>query len=190
MKALKTNALKTQTLKLTAPKRAVIAGFVLALGGLTASAYADGKPVRTVKANANAGLVAVCHDSPRHSSRRDVIRLDIPVHVRGSARINLNRHLRHNFDIDPHQYRLRKVVVHNRSRHHGQAVLNAGGVRTRTAIHRGANELQTATANGPWMLGLSNARVNRVTVVLEPRRFAYIDKSGPRTRGSRDRHWM
>lgn len=190
MNDLQMTASQTNSPKAKTPGVAVIAGLILALGGFASSTHADGRQARTVQATAGHGLVAVRHDNRRHSPRRNVIRLDIPVHVCGSARINLNRHLRRNFDIDPHQYRLRKVVVHNRSRHHGHAALNAGGIRTKTAIHRGANHLHAPAAHGRWMLRLNNARVNHVTVVLEPRRFAYVDRSNHRTRGYRDRRWM
>lgn len=119
------------------------------------------------------------HEQRRHFNKRDVVRLDIPVRIRGDERVHLRRLLRNHYNIDPNNYRLRKVVVDSRGRnHYASARLKVGGqMADRTRLERGKNHLRAPRySNGRWVLGLNNARVNNIRVVLEPRkRYARHD---------------
>ena len=61
---------------------------------------------------------------------RDLVRLDIPVHVRGKARMDLKRLIRREHGINPNHYRLVRVVVRGhdipRDRREGFARLRVG----------------------------------------------------------------
>ncbi len=125
------------------------------------------------------------HHERRHFNKHDVVRLDIPVRIRGDERVHLRRLLKNYYNINPDHYRLRKVVVDSRGRHdYASARLKVGGeVSDRTRLERGKNHLRAPRySNGRWVLGLRNARVNNIRVVLEPRqRYA---------RHEHPRRWM
>jgi len=112
------------------------------------------------------------HD--RRSSRyanRDVLRLDIPVRVRGSDRIPLRRLVKRYHRVDLSQYRLKKVVVSNNRRRHASANLRVGDVVTyRQRLRRGNNHIHAPRrSDGRWVLGVKHARVDNIRVVLEPK---------------------
>jgi len=125
------------------------------------------------------------HHQRHRFNHRDVVRIDIPVRIRGDERVHLRRLLRSYYNINPDHYRLRKVVVDSRGRHHhASARLKVGGhVSDRTLLERGRNHLRAPRySNGRWVLGLRNARVNNIRVVLEPRQHL--------ARQDHPRRWM
>jgi hypothetical protein len=117
----------------------------------------------------------------RHFNKRDVVRIDIPVHIRGDERVPLRRMLRNYYNINPNHYHLRKVVVDNRGRHRASARLKVGDyVSGRQHLHQGRNHLRAPRyGDGRWVLKLNNARVNNIRVVLEPKHH-YAAKHYPR----------
>ena len=125
-----------------------------------------------------------------HDKRyRDVIRVDIPVAVRGDQRLPLRRMLRHH-GYNPNEYRLRAVVFHNYGHRHASARLRVGHqINDEYRLGRGKTRLRAprhAHDSGRWVLGLNNARVDQIRVVLEPkRRWAY--RYGPRRH---NRPWL
>jgi hypothetical protein len=121
----------------------------------------------------------------RHSSRRanrDVLRLDIPVHVRGSDRIPLRKLVKQYHRINLDQYRLKKVVVNNHRRRHAYANLQVGDyVTDRQRLRRGNNHITAPhRTNGRWILGVKHARIDNIRVVLEPK-HGYAKHHNPRT---------
>ena len=116
------------------------------------------------------------HHRQKHANG-DVIRLDLPVRVRGDGRVHLKRLLVDHYGVNPDQYRLRKVVVTNRGKggnrghRYAAARLHVGGqIVDHVTLQRGKNDLQAPRhTNGRWILGLDNARVDNIRVVLEPR---------------------
>lgn len=108
-------------------------------------------------------------DGPRHS--RDVVRLDLPVHVRGDGRVRLRRLINRHYRINLDHYRLRKVVVDNHGRRHSMGRLRVGkNVSHPQQLYKGRNVLKVPNQGfGKWVLRLDNARVNNIRVVLEPR---------------------
>jgi len=114
------------------------------------------------------------HNYGKHRNKhraRDVLRLDIPVHVRGSARIPLRQAIRSQYDIDLTNYRLRKVVVDNYGQHRGYAKLQTGHRNSgRVALNNGRTHVRAPRyTDGRWNLKLRHARVDNIRVVLEPR---------------------
>ena len=121
----------------------------------------------------------------RHGKRyRDVIRVDMPVKVRGDRRLPLRRMLRHH-GYNPNAYHLRAVTFHNYGHRHASARLRVGHqVNDEYYMGRGKIRLraprltQDTQDSGRWVLGFNNARVDQIRVVLEPkRRWAY--RHGP-----------
>jgi len=113
----------------------------------------------------------VRHEHP-HFSRRNVLRLDLPVHLRGDHRVGLKRMLKRHYRINPDHYRLKRVVIDHGRGHRGSAHLRVGrNIVDETRLHSGANHLRTGRYDQGrrWVLGLRNARVNNIRVVLEPR---------------------
>ena len=125
-------------------------------------------------------------DSQRHADKhkhgrykrrhRDIVRLDIPVHVRGSDTIHLRRLAKRHYDIDLSNYRLRKVVLDNYGRRHASANVRVGHrVTGHQQLNRGRNHLQAPRrGDGRWLLGVRGARIDHIRLVLEPKqRWAY-----------------
>ncbi len=118
------------------------------------------------------------HGNNRFDNRhRGVIRVDIPVSVRGDQRLPLRRMLRHR-GYNPNDYHLRAVVFHNDGRRHASARLRVGDqVNNEYHLGRGKTRLRApryAQDSGRWVLGLNNARVDHIRIVLEPKhRWAY-----------------
>ena len=108
-----------------------------------------------------------------------VLRLDIPVRVRGDERIKLRQLVRNRYGIDTKHYRLRAVVVNNRARHNGFARLRTGDeVSRKTYLERGENRIRAPRSgqHGKWVLRVDNARINNIRVILEPRRQQFADR--------------
>ena len=132
------------------------------------------------------------HQEQQQRYNRDIVRLDIPVRVRGDERLHLRR-LMHRHGYNPDHYQLRKVVFNNQSRRHAGARLRVGNqVVTKRHIDRGRNQLHAPRhGDGRWVLAFNNARVDQVRLVLEPKyHWAYHDapRHAPR-RWFEDRHW-
>ena len=101
----------------------------------------------------------------------EVLRLDLPVHVRGKGKIRLGRLINRHYNINLEHYNLRKVVVHNHSRY-GRANLMVGGYHTsRIALHPGRNHIQAPVrdSRGHWKLALRDVYTDHIRVVLEPK---------------------
>lgn len=115
-------------------------------------------------------------DGVRHHER---IRLDIPVRIRGNERIKLRRLLSNYYGINPRHYRLKKVVVDNRSRRDAYARLRVGDQITDARyLSRGRTHLRAPRhSDGRWVLAVRDARINNIRVVLEPKyNWAYNDR--------------
>ena len=123
------------------------------------------------------------HDrrSSRHANR-NVLRLDIPVHVRGSDRIPLRKLVKRYHRVDLSQYRLKKVVVSNNRRRHAYANLQVGDrVTDRQRLRRGNNHIDAPRrTDGKWVLGVKHARIDNIRVVLEPK-HGFAKHHSPRT---------
>ena len=108
--------------------------------------------------------------------RSEILRLNVPVHVRGNERVHLRRAISRHYDINLDQYRLKNVVVHSSGRRQAAAKLNVG-YKTGDVhyLARGKNHIRAPRdTNGRWVLGFKDARVDNVRVVLEPKpRWAY-----------------
>ncbi len=132
----------------------------------------------------------------RYANSGEVLRLDIPVRVRGDDRIALRRLVREAYGVNPRDYRLRKVVVTNRGNRHGAARLRIGDDYSRvTYLNPGKNHIRAprGAQHGRWVLDVENARINKVRVVLEPRnQWAYHNDPTPRRPWYYDRwaSWM
>ena len=101
----------------------------------------------------------------------DPRRIDIPVRIRGDERVPLRRLLRKRYDINPNHYNLRKVVVFNDGRHASARLRVGDYVSERRHLHYGRNQLWAPRhSDGRWTLGLSDARVDHIRVVLEPKK--------------------
>ena len=116
------------------------------------------------------------HDSVRH---HELVRIDVPVRIRGDERIHLRRLLSDYYGINPRHYRLKKVVIDNRSRHGAYARLRVGNQVTNARyLSRGRNHLRAPRyGDGRWVLGVQDARINNIRLVLEPKyNWAYNDR--------------
>ena len=134
----------------------------------------------------------------RYADHGGVLRLDIPVRIRGDERIALRRLVRETYGVNPRDYRLRKVVVTNRGHRPAAARIRIGDDVSRvTYLHAGRNHIRAPRGpqSGRWVLGVENARINNIRVVLEPRnRWAYQANPKPNRYWYRDRwaswlHW-
>lgn len=113
----------------------------------------------------------------RHKGHQDKyqprrIRLDLPLHIRGDARIRIGKLIRRQYGLDLADYRLVKVVVNNRSRYDAGAAIRVGKRRTGyIPLDRGRNHIPAPRGAGwgSWVLKLDNVRTNNVRVVIEPR---------------------
>ncbi len=117
-------------------------------------------------------------DDRRYRNKRfkkqGVLRLDVPVHVRGSQRVKLRRLLNRYYDIDLNDFRLRKVVINHHGRRHASASLRTGPVSTpQRFLNHGRTHIFAPANQGRWVLNFHNARVNNIRVVLEPR-YRYV----------------
>ena len=110
------------------------------------------------------------HHQRQRQQKSDLVRLDLPVHVRGDDRIHLRRLIR-NHGYNPNHYTLRKVVFNNKSHRRASARLRVGNrVAFEHLYGPGKTQMRApAQTNGRWVLALDNARVNSVRVVLEPK---------------------
>ena len=114
-----------------------------------------------------------------HVRQHEVIRLDVPVRIRGDERIHLRRLLSNYYGINPRHYRLKKVVVNNRSRRNAYARLRVGNSVTDVRyLSRGKNHLRAPRySDGRWVLGVRDARINNIRLVLEPKyNWAHHDR--------------
>ncbi|XOV82533.1 MAG: hypothetical protein ACFHXK_16940 [bacterium] len=110
------------------------------------------------------------HGKNKHA-HRDVIRLDIPVAIRGDERVHLRRLVNRHSNLNLNNYRLKKVVVNNYARRSAAARLVVGdrtsGVQ---ALQRGRNHIAAPhRGDGRWILGVKDARIDHIRVVLEPK---------------------
>ncbi len=112
------------------------------------------------------------HWTSKHRAyQNQVVRLDLPVRIRGSERVHLRRLINQHYNIDLKNYRLRNVVFHNRSRRDGYAQLNVGRYSSRpVALYRGYHRISAPNSNGRWTLDVENLRTKNIQVVLEPTR--------------------
>lgn len=128
----------------------------------------------------------------RYARHGDVLRLDIPVRIRGDEHIGLKRLVRERYGVDPRDYRLRKVVVTNRGHRPAAARLRVGDDYSRVTYLNGGNNHIRAPRGpqyGRWVLGVENARISNIRVVLEPKhRWAGRYSPAPR-RGWFDDRW-
>jgi hypothetical protein len=106
---------------------------------------------------------------------RNIIRLDIPVRVRGNDRIHLRKLVNRHSNVNLDNYRLKKVVVDNHSRRYATAKLHVGQHQSEVlALHRGSNHIAAPRrSDGRWMLGVRDARIDHIRVVLEPKPYAF-----------------
>lgn len=111
-----------------------------------------------------------------HRAGGERIRLDLPVHLHGKARVDLKRLIRRHYDINPNRYRLVKVVVNNRNPRNATARLRVGHHNTGEQwLRPGRNHLRApdGARRAEWRLGMRRAVVNNIRVVLEPRSREY-----------------
>lgn len=114
-------------------------------------------------------------NSRNKASHQNVIRLDIPVRVRGNDRIHLRKLVNRHSNLNLDNYRLKKVVVDNNSRRYATAKLFVGHNQGEAfALKRGRNHITAPRrSDGRWMLGVRDARIDHIRVVLEPKRYAF-----------------
>ena len=160
----------------------VVIGALVAAGGVTAQPYSGhtGSPHKHGDQTARYGYHDrgyhqghQPHDQRRHHCNRGhLVRINIPVDIRGDERVHLRRALHRRYNINTDNYHLHKVVVDNHAHRRASARLRVGShTSDRQALHRGSNHLTTpGYSEGRWVLSLNNARVTSITVVLEPKR--------------------
>ncbi len=113
------------------------------------------------------------HGRKNKHAHRDVIRLDIPVAIRGDERVHLRRLVNRHSNLNLNNYRLKKVVVNNYARRSAAAKLivgdRASGVQV---LQRGRNHIAAPRrGDGRWVLGVRDARIDNIRVVLEPKPY-------------------
>ena len=115
------------------------------------------------------------HNYRNKPAHRDVIRLDIPVAVRGNDRVHLRRLVNRHSNVNLDHYRLKKVVVSNYARRQASARLIVGNnVSDVYALRRGRNHIDAPhRSDGRWVLGVKDARIDNIRVVLEPKQYAF-----------------
>jgi hypothetical protein len=135
----------------------------------------DGKEIRSDRYYSERQYTDRQHKNRQHHRdqrryQQEPLRLNIPVRVRGDARIHLRRLIR-NQGYNPNHYTLRKVVVNNKGHYRASAHLRVGNkVTHRRLQHKGKTHIHAPARNdGRWVLALDNARVNHLRVVLEPK---------------------
>lgn len=111
------------------------------------------------------------HGKKNKPDHRSVIRLDIPVAIRGDERVHLRRLVNRHSNLNLNNYRLHKVVVNNYARHSAAARLIVGGRDTGVqSLHRGRTHIAAPRrSDGRWILGVRDARIDNIRVVLEPK---------------------
>ena len=115
--------------------------------------------------------------------KRDTVRLDLPVHVHGKARMDLKRMIRRQHGINPNHYRLVRVVVRGhdipRDRRDGFARLRVGDYVSDRVSLDGRTRISAPRAyrHADWRLRVRGGRVHNVRVVLEPRRLDYARRA-------------
>jgi hypothetical protein len=126
------------------------------------------------------------------ASHRNLIRLDIPVRVRGNDRIHLRKLVNRHSNVNLDNYRLKKVVVNNNSRRYATAKLFVGQNQSEVfALKRGRNHIAAPRrSDGRWMLGVSNARIDHVRIVLEPKPYAFNHYSFSRYGKAKQYPWF
>ena len=109
-------------------------------------------------------------NKPAH---RDVLRLDIPVAIRGDERVHLRRLINRRSNVDLNNYRLKNVVVNNYARRYAAARLIVGARSSHVhALQRGSNYISAPRhSDGRWVLGVKDARIDNISVVLEPKPY-------------------
>jgi len=105
------------------------------------------------------------------AANRGVIRLDIPVAIRGDERVHLRRLINRRSNVNLNNYRLKKVVVNNYARRSAAAKLIVGDrVSHVHTLQRGSNHIAAPRrGDGRWVLGVTDARIDNIRVVLEPK---------------------
>lgn len=127
----------------------------------------------------------------RRAQRNERIRLDFPLHVRGDRRIKLHRLARHH-GIDLADYRIVKVVVRSHGPRRSYARLSVGhGFAEAVPLHHGRVHIHAPRGrqHGRAVLGLANARVDKVRLVLEPKYRRHHDYAHHGARRSYDPWW-
>ncbi len=106
-------------------------------------------------------------------AQRDVIRLDIPVAIRGDERVHLRRLINRRSNVNLNDYRLKKVVVNNYARRYAAARLIVGDRISHVhTLERGRNHISAPRrSDGRWILGVRDARIDNIRVVLEPKPY-------------------
>ncbi|MEE4282571.1 MAG: hypothetical protein V2I41_11555, partial [Pseudomonadales bacterium] len=113
------------------------------------------------------------HGRENKHAHRDVIRLDIPVAIRGDDRVHLRRLVNRHSNLNLNNYRLKKVVVNNYARRSAAAKLIVGDrVSSVQWLQRGRNHIAAPRrSDGRWVLGVKDARIDNIRVVLEPKLY-------------------
>jgi hypothetical protein len=113
------------------------------------------------------------HGRQNKHAHRDVIRLDIPVAIRGDDRVHLRRLVNRHSNLNLNNYRLKKVVVNNYARRSAAAKLIVGDrVSSVQWLQRGRNHIAAPRrSDGRWVLGVKDARIDNIRVVLEPKPY-------------------
>lgn len=171
-----------------------LASMSLALGAFTAAAHPAGAH-QNIRAIGAAAHVVRDHRHQRgthwHSQHRAVkkfhskrasdphgrsasrIKLDLPIRFRGTDTLRLRRIAQSHYGIDLNRYRLVRVVVDGQGRRHRPATarLIVGDHRSPSAYVDGRTAFRAPQAKrkASWQLGVHNAKIDRVQLVLEPR---------------------
>lgn len=111
------------------------------------------------------------HGRKNKPAHRDVLRLDFPVAIRGDERVHLRRLINRRSNVNLNNYKLRKVVVNNYARRSAGAKLIVGDrVSHVHRLQRGSNHIAAPRrGDGSWVLGVKDARIDHIRVVLEPK---------------------
>jgi len=113
-------------------------------------------------------------------SRRDLVRVHIPIHDHGPETLRLKRLIRKERHMNLDRYRLKAVVVKNGPFSNGFATLRVGNHRSGRFFLPGRERIfipAPSRADDDWRLRLGpGTQVRMVTAVLEPRRRGHAHR--------------